>query len=339
YVDIRKWTLENEEDPAVKDFMLKLKHHLLGTILDRRDEKFSDDECARLKIVNNRLYRHKTLDIKYTSYDILRCHDSINIATRADIIVLADEDHSDAHLYWYTQVIGIFHVAVKYRNHTFNVPFLWVRWVGLDTKYVLGPAAKRLPCVGFMGGPDAFGFLDPEYVLFAAHLIPAFAYSHHEDLLGPSIACQPREEDSDWDLFYVNIFVDRDMFTHYIHGIAVGHYHIHVAKRQECQDSSSDNDEPRFSSNNAPAALPDSEDDEEMSDVENDEGMEKGGEERDAQQSELDDYGYHSGEDGENDEDEVEEEGNVDEDEDESQWVDVEDDEVGFNNGLGGSTK
>ncbi|KAL0563198.1 hypothetical protein V5O48_018877 [Marasmius crinis-equi] len=38
-------------------------------------------------------------------------------------------------------------------------------------------------------------------------------------------------------------------------------------------------------------------------------------------------YGYRSGEDGEDDEEEVEEEGGVDKDE--SQWVDVEDDEVG----------
>ncbi|KAF8223514.1 hypothetical protein L208DRAFT_1102319, partial [Tricholoma matsutake] len=47
------------------------------------------------------------------------------------------------------------------------------------------------------------------------HLIPAFAYGKTDGLLGPSIACPLKDNDQDWQYFYVNMFVDRDMFMRF----------------------------------------------------------------------------------------------------------------------------
>ncbi|KAL0572685.1 hypothetical protein V5O48_009275 [Marasmius crinis-equi] len=250
WVDIFKWTRQHEDngDPAVENFIPNLKQHVLGKVLNRRDQEFSDEECAKVTIVSNRLYRHKTLDIDYTSYDMRQCHDSINVCTHADVMVLGNDSHPDPHPYWYTRIIGIFHVDVNYRKQTFSFPFLWVRWFGLDPQ----PSAKCLPLVGFVDGPGVFGFLDPSYVLRAAHLIPAFVYGRSDGILGPSIARQPVERDLDWVRFYVGIFVDRDMFTRYFPGIAVGHHHILAPKHEDPQESSSDEEGAGVDSEDAP---------------------------------------------------------------------------------------
>ncbi|KAF8225609.1 hypothetical protein L208DRAFT_1208384, partial [Tricholoma matsutake] len=54
------------------------------------------------------------------------------------------------------------------------------------------------------------------------HLIPAFAHGKMDGLLGPSIACPLKDEDQDWQYFYVNMFVDRDMFMRF-RGGGIGH--------------------------------------------------------------------------------------------------------------------
>ncbi|KAI0037318.1 hypothetical protein FA95DRAFT_1684912 [Auriscalpium vulgare] len=68
---------------------------------------------------------------------------------------------------------------------------------------------RRLHRVHFLPNEDsqAFGFLDPDDVIRGAHLIPAFAHGLVED---------------EWKAYYVNFFVDRDMFMRY-QGLGVGH--------------------------------------------------------------------------------------------------------------------
>ncbi|KAF8426794.1 hypothetical protein L210DRAFT_3565833 [Boletus edulis BED1] len=63
----------------------------------------------------------------------------------------------------------------------------------------------------------------PSSVIRACHLIPAFAGGRTAALMkpGPSLGRLPGETD-DWGSFYVNIFVDRDMFARFS-GIGVGH--------------------------------------------------------------------------------------------------------------------
>jgi hypothetical protein len=116
--------------------------------------------------------------------------------------------------------------------------FLWVRWFGLDTEWDSGPSRLRLDRIGYVpdDDPDAFGFLDPDHVLRACHLIPSFAVGRTALLLAPSMA-RDDSRAGDWTNYYVNRsvpylfknthlppdrFVDRDMMMRYL-GLGVGH--------------------------------------------------------------------------------------------------------------------
>ncbi|KAJ7053405.1 hypothetical protein C8F01DRAFT_926282, partial [Mycena amicta] len=84
----------------------------------------------------------------------------------------------------------------------------------------------RLPKVGFVpdSDPYAFGFLDPNLVIRAAHLVPDFNSGQTNyllDTLDETIARSPGET-ADYQSFYVNIFPDRDMIMRYVGG-GIGH--------------------------------------------------------------------------------------------------------------------
>ncbi|KIO10578.1 hypothetical protein M404DRAFT_73317, partial [Pisolithus tinctorius Marx 270] len=115
--------------------------------------------------------------------------------------------------------IKVFHVGPNARcrsQQTMEV--LWVRWLGVEPNYSWGFQVAWLPKVGFVPESDsnAFGFLDPSLVIRGCHLIPSFSDGHTTLLLrqGASVARCPNEDD-DWHSYYVNIFVDRDMFCHF----------------------------------------------------------------------------------------------------------------------------
>ena len=163
---------------------------------------------------NNRIFQHRTLQINYTSYDLQRHSDLINIRTRPDVVVLSGEgDHT--HPYRYGRLIDIFTVPIYYKGSKPIVgtrrqrqQVLWVRWYEKDTHYQDGFSALRLPRLSFMDAtdPDAHGFISPTTVLRAAHLIPAFNY----ELMDP----QPLKDcyatrflSDDWNYYYVNVYV------------------------------------------------------------------------------------------------------------------------------------
>ncbi|KAG2123248.1 hypothetical protein DEU56DRAFT_688107, partial [Suillus clintonianus] len=152
------------------------------------------------------------------------------------IMVLANEESQPGelapHPYWYARIVGIFHVYVRYlgaqsRSRTSQrIDFLWVRWFCRDSNHNSGWAARRLHRIGFFDahevGAEAFGFIDPQHVIRAVHLIPAYSKRYTYSLLPPSIARQPRDLDADFNWYYVNQFVDRDMFMRF-RGGGVGH--------------------------------------------------------------------------------------------------------------------
>ncbi|KAI6113871.1 hypothetical protein EDD16DRAFT_1429467, partial [Pisolithus croceorrhizus] len=102
---------------------------------------------------------------------------------------------------------------------------LWVHWLGVEPQYSWGFQDMWLPKVSFVpeGDYNAFGFLDPSFVIHGCHLIPSFSNGHTTALLwqGASVARCPTNDD-DWCSFYVNIFADCDMFCHFT-AIGVGH--------------------------------------------------------------------------------------------------------------------
>ncbi|KAI0642489.1 hypothetical protein C8Q79DRAFT_876754, partial [Trametes meyenii] len=230
-------------DRAIKDFILKLQTHLLARTRHNRnatDANFNESDRRNLVIENEHIYSHQLLRINYTTYDIRHGQDLINPSTdRCYVMLLANEDpdalaeeeHAPQHIFWYAQVLRIYHANVidlQVDNSLVATPhrmeFLFVRWFGYNHEWQAGWTHRRLDQIGFVPDtdPDAFGFVDPGDVICACHLIPAFAEGQTSRLLGYSKIARPSGESDDWERFYVNRFVDRDMLMCYLGG-GVGH--------------------------------------------------------------------------------------------------------------------
>ena len=205
-----------------QDFIPKLKDHILSRLLGHNyngdEAKYSEIERDSIQFVNNRLYRHKTLRINYTTYNLRRQQDAVNPRTHPDIMLLSHEEPNEevgAHPYWYARVVGIFHVDIIHNGspNAQRIDFLWVRSFARDISFNAGWTAQRLHRVGFFNANDesesasAFGFLDPSVVIRSVHMIPAFAHGKTADLLYPSrsVARLPLDEESDWRNYYVNM--------------------------------------------------------------------------------------------------------------------------------------
>ncbi|KAH9848646.1 hypothetical protein C2E23DRAFT_785618 [Lenzites betulinus] len=253
--DITALVSSNPTDPAMKDFVVKLKDHLLAR-LDDRDPgpdigNYTARDRNRLLIRNNRAYWHQVLRVNYTSYDRQRAQDLINPTSHPDILLRAPKTKAAQHPYWYARVLKVLHVNAR----TFTsgadsddferIYVLWVRWFRLDTTFAGGIKAKRLHRLQFVpadGHEDAFDFINPADVLRGTHLIPAFAHGLTKDLLAPSIArlaMNDLEADADYKFHYVNLFADRDMFMRY-YGNGVGHKALHFASQHAVDDEDLD---------------------------------------------------------------------------------------------------
>ncbi len=167
----------------------------------------------------------QTCRLYYTSYDVQRESDTINLTSCPNVIVRAPPldqfDGSDTYEpFWYARVIGIYHAKV-FTEHprvqdgaqVRRMNFLWVRWFGNEPNYRYGFHEGRLPKIGFVPSTDdfAFGFLDPAHVIRSCQLIPAFSTGRTTALLPCATslarhngAGKPTETD-DWTNFYVNM--------------------------------------------------------------------------------------------------------------------------------------
>ncbi len=153
--------------------MRKLKDHLLRR-LDNNfddDQAFSDQQRAGLLFQHDRMHPHQTLYVNYTTYDIRRGRDYLNVTSeRCDIMLLSQEDtagHQQEDTdtvwtrYWYARVTGIYHVNVldTRQGHTFPAPIhmeFHVRWFGKDR--VDGPRTVLTVsdlCLTFQTTPSA----------------------------------------------------------------------------------------------------------------------------------------------------------------------------------------
>jgi hypothetical protein len=169
-----------------QDFIPRLKDHILGRYndipFDGEDHTFSDEERDRVSFVANRIYKHDVLHINYTTYDLRRAQDSINVRTHPYVMTLGHEDKegdTTQHPYWYAKILGIFHVNVRLLDHTEidRVEFLWVHWFGREPGHEGGFESRRLHRIGLIDSKDStsYGFINPRDILRGVHLIPAFS--------------------------------------------------------------------------------------------------------------------------------------------------------------------
>ncbi|TBU39749.1 hypothetical protein BD309DRAFT_1083226 [Dichomitus squalens] len=232
---------DHETDPAIKDFAPLLRQHLVQRLLGADaapEDGFSDEQTGGVQILDDRLYQHKTICINYTTYDMRREQDTINPRTHADVMLLSSDSNDDT--YWYARVLNIFHAHVRYAGpgctratqKMQRVEFMWVRWFERDLSYKAGFQHRRLPRLQFLDANDpdnvSFGFVDPDDILRAAYLIPAFEHGGTTELLGPSKLARrlkddgDDDDDDDWCYLHVCMWATRDIFMRHLGG-GVGH--------------------------------------------------------------------------------------------------------------------
>ena len=141
-VSLYPFVRENQDDPVFKAFIPKLKDHILGHLLRWEykgnmygDTEFMDDKQNTVQIASEWIYRCKTIQINYMTYDIRCDADTINTRTYLDVMVTSPETGPNAQPYWYAHVIGIFHAIVSSTHPELegmaqsrtHMDFLWVR--------------------------------------------------------------------------------------------------------------------------------------------------------------------------------------------------------------------
>ncbi|KAE9391227.1 hypothetical protein BT96DRAFT_1001541 [Gymnopus androsaceus JB14] len=230
FENLTTWLGDLQDDPAVIDFLPKLKVHLLERLLGipQNEQDFLEDERATITFQQNCIYCHKVIWFNYTMYD-MRCNqDSCNPHTRADVMTLSGNENADVradHPYWFARIIGAFHANVVHSGPSSismspqKMDFLFVHWFSPAPELrQYGIHAKRMPKLGFINAnnPEAFGFLDPSNVIHGCHNEPAFAFGVTDQfLVGSSIAHQERDKDMDYFRYYVNMWPDHDMFMRF----------------------------------------------------------------------------------------------------------------------------
>lgn len=193
-----------------QDFVPSLKHHLLARILhcqyDPEHPTFVDHELNEVLIVGKRLEQRFTMTVHYTTYDLRRGADKINMKGRPYVMALSHDDPS--HPYVYARVLGIYQIKVLHPTMTAptSMDVLWVHWLQIDRAHQAGWKAKRLYRVQFVPSleDDAFGFLDPDDVIRGAHLIPCFAKGLVIRLLKALVSKWDYVPNANWQHYYIN---------------------------------------------------------------------------------------------------------------------------------------
>jgi len=203
-------------DRMLRNYILRWTSHLDPDITSY--DHFTDNDRGCVSIQGNTLYRHKTLKLRYTTYDMQDGEDKMYRRLHPDIMVLSD---GDEHPYLYGQVLDIFHANVwnnamnsslTGEHNTARLEMVWVRWFKVD-----GPSPEgsqgfhmlRYPSVSFCraGEPDAFGLIHPDEIIRTVHLIPRFKLLRTAEYLAGPTAARPKGEEDDWRGFSVNMYV------------------------------------------------------------------------------------------------------------------------------------
>ncbi|KAF8835853.1 hypothetical protein BDN67DRAFT_992306 [Paxillus ammoniavirescens] len=220
--DLTRFVQSTLEDLAAKDFLGKLKTHLLPRICEihlGRDHANVSQFPTLLHNSGrddlNQIYWHHLCRINYTMYDLHRETETVNPKTEHhDIMLLARPDGPSTHPFCYACVLGVYHTNIIYNGpdardyQPSRLKFLW--HCALDTARFVS-----------MAKADTCSFVDPADVLRCCHLIPVFADGRlHPDGIATSLRAR---DSNDWKHYYINWFIDRDMVMRYHWGLGVGH--------------------------------------------------------------------------------------------------------------------
>lgn len=170
-----------------------------------------------------RIFSHKIMRVKYTTYDVRRDEDVIHVDSDVCNIMLHNPEYCNnpaAHPYLYARVLGIYHAYVSYAGEIapdvhnlspIRMEFLLVRWYDLQNNDPNSPAPIDRLNYPPLNSPGAVSFIEPEAVLRAAHIIPYFFLGRtNKDGKGLS---QMAGDGEDWKEYYVNRCVRSRIYT------------------------------------------------------------------------------------------------------------------------------
>ncbi|KAF7966162.1 hypothetical protein HWV62_39770 [Athelia sp. TMB] len=216
---------------CIKNFRSKLIEHFLMRFTS--GISLGGGDSPRVLIKGENIYLHSLCRINYTSYDVRREQDIINASSSHCNIMVLGEDDSKKITYRYGRLLGTFHANVIFVGQgmvdytSIRMEFLWIRWYEPIGPSCMDWKAQKLDRLRFppLADEASFGFIDPDDVLRGCHLLPVFSRGRrHPDGKGMSMLAK---DGSDWKEYYVNRFVDRDIFMRYYLGLGVGHtYHF-----------------------------------------------------------------------------------------------------------------
>jgi hypothetical protein len=167
-------------------------------------ELIQAQEWSNIQLRKDRIYTHKIMRIKYTTYNARRDEDIVHLGTERSNVMLLNPDYSrgsSLHPFRYAKVIGILHAEVGCvgTDECRRIEFLWVRWFRVCPATDLElEKAILLP----LADPESVGFIDPNQVLRASHMIPCFrSGKRYSDGEGTS---KLAEDGADWNEYYIN---------------------------------------------------------------------------------------------------------------------------------------
>ncbi|TEB38585.1 hypothetical protein FA13DRAFT_1784905 [Coprinellus micaceus] len=229
------------------EFITKLKQHLLPRIIKAlgfNPDTLDSSQWPSVNLKDNRLYGHQLMRISSPAYDPPRRNEDIihiNSPQRNFMLknhLYTPQSSSIEHPYLYGQALGIFHANVSYVGILPNgtrcyashrIDLVWVRWYSLHQFGKEFDLDIVQPCP--LRERSTLGFIDPATVLRAVHLVPQFSAGELDESdewgrLLPSWLPSPRRSESIWKYYYINKYVDRDMFMRYQWGMSIGHTYM-----------------------------------------------------------------------------------------------------------------
>ncbi|KDN43598.1 hypothetical protein RSAG8_05975, partial [Rhizoctonia solani AG-8 WAC10335] len=253
--NVALWVSQHSHDISTKFFLPQLKRHLLARVLGSHSHpEYHDGNLFRIRLAQERMYRHNTLRVNYTTYDVLRQQDSLSVTSHQCFALLPTETdrHPNDHPFIYAKILGIYHAKVIYdRRPPKRYEFVHVRWLYYDydrpggwEQYNLDRLSYQI-CRNDQDILYAFDFVDPQDIIRATHLIPDFKTGKTHDYIPRvhSIA-HDHAEGTDWRAYYVNRFVDRDMLMRYVGGgVGAGRNQHTLTEAAVQSDDESDGEE------------------------------------------------------------------------------------------------
>ncbi|KIK12991.1 hypothetical protein PISMIDRAFT_119820, partial [Pisolithus microcarpus 441] len=133
-IDLADLIRKNSGDPALQEFTLRLKCHLLPRIramhnIPGREDSLPTATVDHLLIRSNHLYQHHILQVNYTTYDVQCGQDIFNPTTdHHDVMMLATPEntneletiHQCYCCFCYARIIGIYHANIQYIGPGFS---------------------------------------------------------------------------------------------------------------------------------------------------------------------------------------------------------------------------